>query len=146
MQKRIVYTLLFLVVAGWLVKDDISFLRMALDWKDTRIVQGQVTRKFSRPQFMIRGIGKTYYFIEVQDQTQSCSGISRISKTDADALSVGDIIPLRRLDRLCLSAKDIHMFTPPLLQFIPTVVTLLFALYHLALLIRDLLRKQHPTS
>jgi hypothetical protein len=30
MKKRIIYTLLFLMAAGWLVKDDLPFLRMTL--------------------------------------------------------------------------------------------------------------------
>ncbi len=146
MQKRIFYTLLFLAVAGWLIKDDLPFLRLALNWKNTQLVQGQVTRKFSRPQFAIRGVGKTHYFNEVQDLTHSCFGVSRISVTDFNALDVSDEIPLRRLGRLCLAANDIHMFTPPVLQFIPAGITLLFALFHLVLLIRDLLRSRRSTS
>jgi hypothetical protein len=142
MNKRIFYPLLFVAVAGWLVKDDLSFFRLALGWKNTQLVQGQVTRKFSRPQFLIRGIAKTHYFVEVTDLLHTCSGTSRISEATYNDLNSNDALPLRRLNQLCLATVDIHMYTPPVLQFIPAGITLLFACLQLALLVRDLLRER----
>ncbi|MFH2124328.1 MAG: hypothetical protein ABIJ50_12700 [Pseudomonadota bacterium] len=142
MKKRIIYTLLFLMAAGWLVKDDLPFLRMTLDPKNTQLVQGQVTRKFSKGVGLSRGGIKRHYFIEFQDLRRECSGVSRISQEDYSAINENDQIPLRRLNHLCLATIDIHSYTAPALQFIPAGMVLLIALFSIIPLIRDLMRNR----
>lgn len=146
MKKIIVYTLLFLMATGWLIADDLPFLRMTLHRKNTQLVQGLVTRKFSRGAGMSRGGFKRNYFVEVRDMPHECSGTSRISKEDYFSIDENDPITLMRLDSLCLAAIDIHTRTPPALQFLPAGMALLIALYHLTVLIRDLLRLQPRSS
>jgi hypothetical protein len=144
MKKRIIYTLLFLMAAGWLVKDDLPFLRMTLDQKNTQLVQGQVTRKFSKGAGLSRGGIKRDYFIEVQGLRRECSGTSIISQEDYTAINENDQIPLRRLNDLCLATNDIHSYTAPALQFIPVGMVLLLALFSIIPLIRDLIRHRPP--
>jgi hypothetical protein len=146
MKKRIIYTLLFLMAAGWLVKDDLPFLRMTLDPKNTQLVQGQVTRKFSKAVSSRCRMVKRDYFIEVQDLRRECSGTSIISQEDYTAINENDQIPLRRLNDLCLATNDLHSHpsTAPALQFIPVGMVLLLALLYVIPLIRDLVRNRSP--
>ncbi len=142
MKKRIIYTLLFLMTAGWLIADDLPFLHMALDRKNTQHIQGLVTRKFSQGASLSRGGIRHEYFIEVHDLLHECSGTSRISEMDYKTINENDHIPLLRLNHLCLATIDIHSYTPPAMQFIPAGMVFLIALYHIALLIRDLLYRR----
>ncbi len=127
MKKRIVYTLFFLMATGWLIADDLPFLRMTLHRKNTQLVQGLVSQKFSRGAGMSRSGFKCNYFIEVRDMPRECSGTSRISKEDYFSIDENDPITLMRLDSLCLAAIDIHTHIPPALQFLPAGMALLFA-------------------
>jgi len=137
--KKLIFPILMLLFSLWLIRADIPFLWMYLHKKEIRPATGIVTQKYKKPAAQFRGGSSMHYFIRINGEDYSCSGISRISKTKYDALAVNTSIPVKAYDEICLATFDVRMYTPPFLHFLSAGMILLVGLIYFIIGLKDLL-------
>ena len=142
MKKNILYPIILAIFSIWLIKDDITYLRMFLHKKDIVQIQGIVTAKYTKSPGSTKGGFHVHYIIDVQDINGKCSGASHIAKDKYNSLKLQDKIPILSYNKDCIAAFDMHMYAPPKLHFIAAGFFCLIAIIYFLMALKEYLKSR----